>query len=293
MTGIGYVGHATVLLELPGVRVLTDPFLRDRLGPLRRHGPRPDPAAIGPIDVVVLSHAHPDHFDRRSIQALAGSPLVIVPLGMGGAIRQLGYEVREVRAGDSVPIPGGWTIGAVPARHWRWPGTPRATTLGYLVEGPGRPGIYFAGDIAPFRAMGDFAARVDIALLPVGSWGPHRSPGHLTPRSAAEVARQLGARVAVPIHWGTLYPPGLDRVLGDRLTRPARRFAEWAAELAPDLDVRILQPGEATTIEAAGQSVLGAATGSTPEESTAGPAREPAGHEPRPIATHESSAPTR
>ena len=70
-----YVGHATVLIEADGLRCLTDPFLRDRLGPLRRHGPTPDPAAIGALDLVLISHAHPDHFDPRSLRRLQGDPL--------------------------------------------------------------------------------------------------------------------------------------------------------------------------------------------------------------------------
>ncbi|HEX2753833.1 MAG TPA: MBL fold metallo-hydrolase [Candidatus Limnocylindrales bacterium] len=250
--GVRYLGHATVLLELPGIRILTDPFLRDRLGPLRRYGPLPRPGVIGEIDVVAISHAHPDHFDRRSLQSLAGSPLVIVPRGMGGRLRGLGLDVREVAVGERLAIAPDRTLTAVPARHWRWPGAPRAAAVGYLIEGldgPGRGGIYFAGDTAPYRGMRAFADRVDIALLPVGSWGPHLTPGHLTPRSAAEVARDLGARVAVPIHWGTLYPPRLERFFGSRLTEPASRFVAWAGRLAPDLDVRALQPGEATTIE--------------------------------------------
>ena len=247
--GIRYLGHATVLLDLPGIRILTDPFLRDRLGPLRRHGPIPQPGAIGPIGFVLISHAHPDHFDRRSLEALAGDPVVIVPRGMGAIVREMGLRAREVIAGERVSIAAHWTISAVPARHWRWPGAPQATAIGYLIEGPGRMGIYFAGDTAPYRAMVEFADRVDVALLPVGSWGPHLTPGHLSPRSAAEVARDLGARVAVPIHWGTLYPPGLERYFGDRLTQPASRFVEWAARLAPGLEVRALQPGEATIVE--------------------------------------------
>ena len=78
---VRYIGHATVLLELDGVRILTDPFLRDRLGPLERHGPLPDPTAIGPVDVVLISHGHPDHFDRRSLAGLEGRPTVVVPSG--------------------------------------------------------------------------------------------------------------------------------------------------------------------------------------------------------------------
>ena len=243
-----FLGHATVLLDLPGVRILTDPFLRERLGPLRRHGPLPD--QIGRIDVIVVSHAHPDHFDAPSLRAVGGDPLVIIPRGLGGAVRKLGLRAREVRVGETVDVGGAWTIAAVPARHWRWPGRPTAATLGYLVEGQGRRGIYFAGDTAPFRAMHSFADRVDVALLPIGSWGPHLGPGHLSPRSAAEVARDLGASVAIPIHWGTLFPTGLDRFLEHRLNGPAGRFADAAARIAPAVDVRVLEPGGRTTLTA-------------------------------------------
>jgi L-ascorbate metabolism protein UlaG (beta-lactamase superfamily) len=256
--GVRYLGHATVLLDLPGLRIMTDPFLRGRLGPLRRHGPLPRPGAIGPIAFVAISHAHPDHFDPRSLTSISGDPLVIVPRGMGDKVRRLGLRAREVVVGEPVAIARHWTITAVPARHWRWPGSPRAAAVGYLIEGPARTGIYFAGDTAPYRAMREFADRVDIALLPVGSWGPHLTPGHLSPRTAAEVARVLGARVAVPIHWGTLYPAHLERIFDDRLTRPASRFEAWARELMPQLDVRALEPGEATTIE-----------GARPDEATA------------------------
>ncbi len=98
--------------------------------------------------------------------------------------------------------------------------------------------------------MAELEGRVDVALLPVGSWGPHLSPGHLSPRTAAEAARRVGARVAIPIHWGTLYPRWLERLQGHRLREPAARFVHWAERLAPDLDVRVLQPGEGTTVEA-------------------------------------------
>jgi L-ascorbate metabolism protein UlaG (beta-lactamase superfamily) len=267
--GVRFLGHATVLLELPGVRLLTDPFLRDRLGPLRRHGPTPDPDAFGPIDVIAISHGHPDHLDAASLRALGGSPLVIVPRGLGPAIRRIGLRVREVGVGEPAVIAPGATITAVPARHWRWPRSPRAGAVGYLIEGD-HDGIYFAGDTAPYPAMRAFAHRVEIALLPVATWGPHLGPGHLSPRTAAEVAHDLEARVAVPIHWGTLYPIRLERVLGDRLTEPANRFAGWARRTAPELDVRILQPGEMTRVD---RQALRSA-------------------EPRPIANHDSNAPT-
>jgi L-ascorbate metabolism protein UlaG (beta-lactamase superfamily) len=245
---VRYVGHSTVLLEVAGLRILTDPFLRDRLGPLRRHGPIPQPEAIGPIAIVAISHAHPDHFDRASLKALAGDPLVIVPRGIGGAVRRSGLRAREVVVGEQVTIAPSWTITALPARHWRWPAAPTTATIGYLIEGPGRVGIYFAGDTSRFDGLRNLAGRVDLALLPIGTWGPHMTPGHLSPRSAAQVARDIGARVAVPIHWGTLYPAGAHRILGDRLTGPGLRFEAWSRLLAPKLDVKPLQPGEGTTI---------------------------------------------
>lgn len=246
---IRFLGHATVLLELPGVRILTDPFLRHRLGPLRRHGPIPSPADLGPIDVVLISHAHPDHFDRPSLAALSGNPLVVVPRGLGGAVWRARLRPHEVVVGESVELASGWSVAAVPARHWRWPIRPTAATIGYLIERPGWPGIYFAGDTALFGGMRRFADRVEIALLPIGSWGPHLTPGHLGPRSAAIAARDLGARYVVPIHWGTLYPSGLERVLGSRLREPPNEFQAWARRIAPATDVRDLAPGESTEID--------------------------------------------
>jgi L-ascorbate metabolism protein UlaG (beta-lactamase superfamily) len=244
---VQYLGHATVLVELAGFRILTDPFLRGRLGPLRRHGPVPGPGGIGPVDVVLISHAHPDHFDPASVASIGGDPLVIVPRGLGSAVRRLGRRAREVGVGETVGVAADRSVLSVPARHWRWPGEPRAATIGYLVEGP-EGGIYFAGDTSRFSGMRAFADRVDLALLPVASWGPHLTPGHLGPRSAAEVARDLRARYAVPIHWGTLYPAGLERLLPGRLRQPASRFAGWLEQISPATEARILQPGDSTGI---------------------------------------------
>ena len=99
-----WVGHATVLIEIGGRRFLTDPFLRDRLGPLRRHGRSVDLATIGRVDAVLLSHAHPDHFDRRSLRRLDGDPLMIVPTGLGTVLERMGFPVREVGPDDRVEV---------------------------------------------------------------------------------------------------------------------------------------------------------------------------------------------
>jgi L-ascorbate metabolism protein UlaG (beta-lactamase superfamily) len=242
-----WIGHSTVLIELGGQRLLTDPFLRDRLGPLRRRGPSVDLGAIGRVDAVLLSHAHPDHFDRRSLAGLDGDPLLVVPPGLGKVVKRMGLRARELATDERAEI-GGVGVTAVPAHHGRWPRYPAAGVVGYLVEGA--PSVYFAGDTSAFAGLRALAGRVDVALLPIGSWGPHSAPWHLGPRGAARLADMIGARVVVPIHWGTLYPAGLARVWGGPQERPAVRFRTACESLAPATELRILHPGESTVVEA-------------------------------------------
>ena len=254
---ITWLGHATVLIEMDGVRLLTDPFFGTGLGPLRRLGPTPDPATIGPIDTVLVSHAHPDHFDLSSLRRVGGEPMLVVPNGLGRVARRTGQTVRELAAGDRFDVEpasssgrGGRGIGvtAVPARHWRWPLRPGARCIGYLIEGS--VGIYFAGDTALFPAMDRLAGRVAIALLPVGRWGPHRGPDRLSPASAVEAMSRVGARAAIPIHWGTFHPPGMPPGRwGSPAADAGARFASAAGERSPELDIRVLQPGESTEFQ--------------------------------------------
>jgi len=246
---IQFVGHATVLIEIGGVRVLTDPFLRGRLGPLERHGPVPDVASIGRVDLVVISHGHHDHFDRSSLGAIPGRPTVMVPRGLGRSVaRVVEGDVVEVVAGEGLEI-GGVRVQAVPARHWISPGAVRASPIGYVFEAGAR--VYFAGDTGRFAGMRDLGA-VDIALLPVWTWGPHLGPGHLGPRTAADALTLIRPRVAIPIHWGTLYPTKLHHVWRAPLVEPGDRFAAHAAAVAPAVDVRVLRPGDATAVLASG-----------------------------------------
>lgn len=118
--------------------------------------------------------------------------------------------------------------------------------IGYLIEGS--TGLYFAGDTRFFPSMAALAGRVDVALLPVGRWGPHPGPDRLGPASAAEAARVVGASIAIPIHWGTFYPAGFWRVWPRPLREPAARFAAELFAIAPDIDVRLLEPGAETQI---------------------------------------------
>lgn len=244
---VRFLGHASTVLDFGGVRVLTDPFLRATLGPLQRHGPLPEPLDTAGVDVVVISHAHPDHFDRRSLAMLTGRPAVVVPRGLGPWIRgSASGDILELTPGEGLTI-GALTITGVEAHHWIAPNAPRAAPMGFLLEAGAR--VYFAGDTGRFASMADLAGHVDVALLPVWTWGPHLGPGHLGPRSAAQALTDILPRAAVPIHWGTLYPRRLHRVWRRPLDEPGDRFAAHAAALAPGVDVRVLRPGDVSTIE--------------------------------------------
>jgi L-ascorbate metabolism protein UlaG (beta-lactamase superfamily) len=242
-----YVGHSTTLIELDGVRVLTDPLLRRRVLHIERRAPPPRVEELSQVDVVVISHLHHDHFDPRSLRMLDRKATLVVPRGAGRAAARLGFSrAIELAEGETVTA-AGLDITATHADHrpGRWPGG-GSDAIGFNITGEQR--VYFAGDTDVFDGMRDFAAGLDLALLPVWGWGTQVGAGHLDPPRAADALELLEPRVAVPIHWGTLFPIGLRRFRRHLLTEPPRAFARLAAERTPGVDVRILQPGDSTTI---------------------------------------------
>ena len=233
-----YVGHATVLIELDGLRLLTDPVLRPRIAHLLRQAPL-DPTALRDVDVVLVSHVHYDHLDRGSLRRLPARTTVVVPRGARRLLRRF-PDVREVDVGDEVSV-GGVRIEATPALHTSSRATVRYTpALGYLIHGSRR--VYFAGDTDLFPEMELLSGSLDLALLPVAGWGPRLPAGHLDPERAVNALRLLRPRIAVPIHWGTY------ALAGRRTsTDPPETFRRLAAERAQEVDVRILAPGAGTT----------------------------------------------
>lgn len=244
---VRWVGHATAVVDVDGVRVLTDPLLRPRTGPLLRHAEPLQEAWWEGVDVVLLSHLHHDHVDVPSLRSLPTTTRVLAPRGAAPVLARTGLrDVVEVVPGERVTV-GAVTVEVVPARHddrrWRGPWGAVARPVGYLVEGS--TSTYFAGDTDVFPEMSQLRGRVDVALLPVGGWGVTLGDGHLDPRRAAESLRVLAPAVAVPVHWGTLRPVGLRRVRPRLFDEPGPRFHRLAAELAPDVEVTVLSPGEA------------------------------------------------
>jgi L-ascorbate metabolism protein UlaG (beta-lactamase superfamily) len=236
-----WIGHSTALVELDGVRLLTDPLLRERVVMLRRAEPL-DFESLEDLDAVLISHIHYDHLDLGSLRRLRGPKTVVVPRGAGALLRRrIPASVEELGVDEVVEV-GPLTVKAVAAEHdsSRLFGK-KTDALGYVVSGSRR--IYFLGDTDLFPELEDAAPGTDVALIPIWGWGPSLGTGHLDPRRAAEALALIRPRIAVPIHWGTYYPMTTRKSTRDFLRAPVAEFEKAAAELAPEVDIRVLPVG--------------------------------------------------
>ncbi len=247
---IRWMGHATVLLRWGSQEIITDPLLRTRLFHIRRHGDRPSfgPGFSGRRLTVLISHLHQDHLDLPSLRMLPETATVVVPPGAGPYLsRRIGQVVVELGVGQSLRT-GDVVITPVEALHGGRRGVSiQAAAQGYVVRGS--TSVYFAGDTGFFDGFAEVGAthHPEVALLPVWGYGPRVGRYHLTPQTAAWALSMVRARVAVPIHWGTLRPIGVSDIRF--LTDPPLDFAAHAAVVAPSSDVRILKPCEETYVE--------------------------------------------
>jgi L-ascorbate metabolism protein UlaG (beta-lactamase superfamily) len=207
-------------------------------------------------DLVVVSHLHADHLHVGSLGRLAAGTRVLVPKGALGAVKGLrrlsGLDLVEVVAGDELKV-GRVRVRAVPAAHDGRRlsfGPQRAKALGYVVEGEAV--TYFAGDTGLFDTMAEAVGPCDVALLPVGGWGPFLGEGHLNPARAAQALARLGPGAAVPIHYGTYWPVGLDAVRPHEFHGPGEEFVRLARQAAPGVAVHRLEHGESVWLGDAG-----------------------------------------
>jgi L-ascorbate metabolism protein UlaG (beta-lactamase superfamily) len=186
---------------------------------------------------ILVSHAHYDHLDMPSLRLLGRDVPIVAPRGSRPLFRRFS-DVRELGVGEDVRF-GDVTVTATRAEHTSRRMTMRSTeSVGYVVAGSRR--VYFAGDTDLFDEMADLAGSLDVALIPVAGWGSKVGVGHLDPERAARALQLLKPRLAVPIHWGTL-----SLLHRETSAEPAETFKSLASELAPDVDVRIVPPGEA------------------------------------------------
>lgn len=253
---IAWLGHSTVVIDLDGVRILTDPLLRPHAGLLRRIAPRPEHAQWRDPDAVLISHLHHDHAELRSLRMLPEVPV------MSAATNAAWLARRGLSA--AVSIDESWTgvgggeveVRLVDAVHRHRPMPHRPNDAhGHLVRGPSAT-LWVAGDTSLHPGMSALpelaGGSLDVALVPVWGWGPRLSEGHMTPAQAAVACARARVRWAVPVHWGTLHPPLVARVARGWLERPGEEFAEALARVAPDCEAVLLDPGEARTIPVGG-----------------------------------------
>ncbi|OON81759.1 MBL fold metallo-hydrolase [Streptomyces tsukubensis] len=253
---ITWWGHATCTIEDAGTRILTDPVLVRRFAHLRRRRGALPTSDARAADAVLVSHLHADHLHVPSLSRLAPGTRVLLPRGARRAVPGLRRRLRhldltEVAVGDETRI-GPLAVRAVPARHdgRRLPVGPRlAPALGFVVSGDAR--TYFAGDTGLFDDMAKETGPVDVALLPVGGWGPNLGHDHLDASRAAQALADLSPSSAVPVHYGTYWPIGMDAVRPHEFHSPGVDFVRHAGRIAPDVAVHLLAHGESVRPEVA------------------------------------------
>ena len=249
MVSLTFVGHATTMITTPKTRILTDPLLEGSMYGLRRaRAAGIHPEDLKDVDLVLISHAHRDHLSARSLRRVPKAATVVVPPRCGSLVRRFRFvEVVELQPG-SVLDHADVQVTAVPVRH----SGARRGACGYVVRAQGTC-LYFAGDTGYFSGFAEIGRRFrpDVALLPIGGYEPTAfREEHLSPLDAAYAFDDLGARVLVPIGYGSFplsYEP-LDAPLA-WLRQVARERGLGLGGPAPDrpLDdrrVAILEHGE-------------------------------------------------
>lgn len=263
-----WIGHATFLVQLPGLNVLTDPVWSDRSSPIGFAGPHrfvPPPLELDDlpeIHAVLLSHDHYDHLDRPTVRALYarfGEDMTwLAPLGYRSWFAGLGItRVVERDWWEAARLPGGlFEAVCVPARHWtrrRPGGANRRLWCGWVMAPPGAapgPRVYYAGDTGYCPAFAEIGARLgpfDAALIPIGAYEPRwfMGPAHLNPEEAVQAYRDAGGGGAfVGMHWGTWR-----LTFEDPLEPPPRTRAAWKAAGLPESDLHIPRHGETMVLE--------------------------------------------
>jgi len=214
-----WLGHSTVLIEIDGYRVLTDPVWGPRASPSRLAGPKrfqPVPVplrALPPIDLVLVSHDHYDHLDYPTIKALARSDVPFVTsLGVGAHLEAFGVpaeRITELDWWETHTLPGtGLRVTAAPSQHFSGRGLKdrNATLWSSLVIRGERHAVFFSGDTGltgEYAAIRERLGPFDLVMLEVGAFHPSWGDIHLGPANALEAHALLGGGTFLPVHWGT------------------------------------------------------------------------------------------
>ena len=242
---VTWIGHASFLVQFSDLNVLIDPnfanwlFLLKRI---KRAGMRI--ADLPPIDLVLLTHAHFDHFHKPTLRRLPSPKIGVMPWGVGELAHDLGFgRVVELETWDTFAHKE-WRVTLTPCKHWG------ARTLrdhhrgygGFVIEHHGRS-IYHAGDSAYFEGFKEIGKRFapEIALLPIGAYYPDSFRNvHMSPDEALMVFRDIRARWFVPMHYGAF------KLSFEAMEEPPRRLRECARKDGLLSHVKFLEEGSPT-----------------------------------------------
>ncbi|MGC1782728.1 MAG: MBL fold metallo-hydrolase [Acidobacteriaceae bacterium] len=255
-----WMGHSSLLIEIDGSRILTDPVWSDRAsfvpfaGPKRFYAPPLALADLPPLDAVLLSHDHYDHLDRATIQHLTGiNARFVCSLGVGRYLESWGVsrgQITELNWGDSTSLENGCRITAAPARHFSgrslW--NRNETLWSSFVICSGLHNIFFGADSGPFpgfRQIGDAYGPFDLTMLEIGAYDADWPDIHMGPDHAAEAYLNLRGKLLLPIHWG----------LFNLAFHPWREPVERLMDLAKRKNIPLVLPKPGTPTEVTGASL--------------------------------------
>jgi N-acyl-phosphatidylethanolamine-hydrolysing phospholipase D len=250
---VTWIGHATVLLQLDGVNLLTDPHWGERASPVSFAGPR---RLVPPgvrfedlphIDGVLISHDHYDHLDRDTVKRLAQDhrPTFFVPLGLANWFRSLGVDaVVELDWWQTAKLRD-LTVVCTPAQHSSGRGLTdqdRRLWSSWAVQGRSKR-FFFGGDTGYYPGLTEIGRRLgpfDLAVLPIGGYSDreHHHPNHLNPEEAARLVDDLPSARMVPMHWGTF---DFNR---EPFKEPPDRLLQEAIARGIEARVAVLRPGQ-------------------------------------------------
>lgn len=248
-TQVTWVGHASFVVQIGGLTILTDPVWSRRIpGFVERYTP-PGVAWSGlpRVDAVVISHNHYDHLDAPTIDRLPRDTPMLVPGNLSWWFRRRGFrDITDFDWWESRRL-GAVTAEFVPAHHWSkrtFTDTNKSLWGGWVLAAEGSPKIYFAGDTGYGGRFAEIAAHhpdLDLALLPIGAYEPRwfMRPQHMNPEEAVRAAGDLGVRRVATMHWGTF------ALTTEPLLEPRERMvAAWAAAGRDRADLWDLALGE-------------------------------------------------
>ena len=241
--GITWIGHASFFVQMAGLNILIDPNWSLWLKGIKRLKTPGVPLHELPmIDLVLVTHAHFDHLDRRTLRAVAANQPIVVPFGVGNLVHDLGFErVHELDYWGGYQH-GPLNITLTPCHHWgaRMLHDQHRGFGGFVLSAGGRS-VFHCGDTAYFRGFREIGERcpVEIALLPIGAYDtPSQRAVHMNPEEAVQAFVELGAKTLVPMHYGTF------RLSYEPLAEPPQRLLTRAHEAGVAAQVRLMEEGQ-------------------------------------------------